>query len=574
MSGLELILLMLAAATGLRIIADRGRVPYATLLVLGGLGLASIPTLPRIAAPPDVLFLIFLPPLLYWSAAQFPLRDLRRASGPILRLAVVMVLVTCVAVALVIHAIDWHFTWAAAFALGAIVAPPDPVAVLSLIRSLRLPNELARLLEGEGLLNDATALVSYRLAVAAAITGVFAPRSAAAQFLVVGFGGAAFGLLAGAVLLRLRRLTRGVDVADSTLSLLTPFAVYLSAEALGCSGVIAVVAAAMYIGRRIQVIFSPTTRLQNASMWTVVTFLLESLAFILVGIELPLVIRDLDRATILLLIREAAIVFACIVVVRVLWVFPSAYVGRLIGRWAHRGETPLPSWRRVLFVGYAGVRGADSLVIALALPLTTLSGQPFPARDRIVFITFCVIFATLLIQAPTLRPLVHWLRLGTDVSMADEEAHARLTYAEAALSALDLFTAADLRYPEVARYLRQRYRQRARRWAAQEARQSATAPSEIVHRHWVTSPPSHEAGILDEERGIEYARLRSAMILAERRALIGLRDDGTIGDDVMATVQRELDFEQILLDGGQPVGEPPREVRLPSEGESPSELPK
>jgi hypothetical protein len=161
---------------------------------------------------------------------------------------------------------------------------------------------------------------------------------------------------------------------------------------------------------------------------------------------------------------------------------------------------------------------------------------------------------------------VRWLDLGTDAAMADEEAHARLTSAEAGLRALDQFASDDLKYPEVARYLRQRYRQRARRWAAQEARQAEYVPSEIDHRHSVTSPPSHEAGLLDEQRGIEYARIRAVMLLAERQAVIGLRDDGTIGDDVMATVQRELDFEQILLEGGQPVGEPPHEVRVSPEG--------
>jgi len=562
-AGLELILLMLAASTGLRIVAEHRRIPYATLLVFGGVGLAAIPNLPRIATPPDVLFLIFIPPLLYWGAASFPLRDLRRASGAILRLAVLMVLVSCAAVAVTIHAIDPWFTWSAAFALGAIVAPPDPVAVLSVLRPLRLPREVTRVIEGEGLLNDATALVLYRVAVLAAVTKVFSPWKASLQFVVVGIGGAAVGLAAGAIVLRIRRLTRGIDVADSTVSLLTPFAVFLAAEALGSSGVIAVVAAAMYIARGMAPIFTPATRIQNTSMWTVTTFLLESLAFIIVGIELPLVVHHLSWSTLLLLMREAAIIFACMLVARLLWIFPSAYAGQLIGRWTGRNRGPFSQWRRVLFVGCAGVRGADSLVIALTLPLTATGDAPFPARDRIIFITFCVIFATLALQAPALRPLARWLQLGTDPATADEEAHARLTSAEAALRALDDVAADGLRYPEVARYLRQRYRQRARRWAAQEVRQAERAPSEIDHHHLVSSPPSHEAGELDERRGTEYARLRSAMIRAERQAVIGLRDDGTIGDDVLATVQRELDFEQILLEGDQPVGEAPREIRLP-----------
>jgi CPA1 family monovalent cation:H+ antiporter len=565
MSGLELILLLLAASTGLRILAERWRLPYATLLVLGGLALAAIPGLPRVTVAPEVLFLVFVPPLLYWGAAAFPLRDLRRSSGPILRLAVLMVLITAGATAAVIHSIDREFTWPAALALGAIVAPPDPVAILSLLRWMRLPREVERILEGEGLLNDATALVLYRVAVAAAVTGVLAPWRSVLQFLAVGVGGAAIGLALGVAILWLRRFTRRIDVADNTVSLLTPFAVYLAAEAVRASGVIAVVAAAMYIGRNIQRTISPASRIQNVSMWTVTTFLLESLVFILVGIELPYIIRDLQGAAIILLIGEAAVVFVCLVAVRVLWVFPSTYIGRPIDRWIRGSHERLPSWRDVLFVGWAGVRGGDSLVIALALPLATATGQPFPARDRIIFITFCVIFASLVVQAPTLRPFARLLGLHADGRAEDEEAHARLTSAEAGLRALDDIAKRDSPYPEVARYLRQRHRQRARRWAAQEAKRLENHPSEIEHQHSVSSPPSHEFGALDEKRAAEYSRIRSTMIGAERRALLELRDSGAIGDDVMANVNRELDLEQMLLDSSQPVVEPTREVQVASE---------
>jgi monovalent cation/hydrogen antiporter len=568
MSGLELVLLLLAASMCLRILAERWQIPYATLLVLAGLALAEIPHLPRIELAPDVLFLVFVPPLLYWGSATFPLRDLRRSSGPILRLAVLMVLVSSVAVAVVIRAIDPAFTWAAAFTLGAVISPPDPVAVLSVMRSVRLPRDVERILEGEGLLNDATALVLYRIAVAAAVTGVFAPEAAALQFLMVSVGGAVIGIAMGVLILRLRRLTQHIDVADSTFSLLTPFASYLAAEALQCSGVIAVVATGMYIGRNIQAIMQPASRMQTTSMWAVTTYLLESLIFILIGIELPYIVRDLEPATIASLIGEAAVIFACIVVVRLVWLFPSAYVGASVGNLIRRTHAPPRPWRQILFVGWAGVRGGDSLVIALALPLATTTGQPFPARERIIFITFCVILATLVIQAPTLRPLAHVLGLHADGSVQDEEAHARLASAEAGLVALDELPRDGVEYPEVLRYLRQRHLQRARRWAADEARRVHDRPGEIDHRHFVSSPPSHEAGALDERRTVEYRRIRSAMIAAERRALFGLRDDGTIGDDVMTTVQYELDLEQMLLDSAQPVVEPPSEVRVPRDGET------
>jgi CPA1 family monovalent cation:H+ antiporter len=562
MHGLELVLLMLAASTALRVLAERWRFPYATLLVLGGLALAAIPNVPRVALQPEVLFLVFVPPLLYWAAASFPLRDLQRSSGPILRLAILLVVFSTVVVALVIHTIDPVFTWAASFTLGAIVSPPDPVAVLSVMRSTPLPRQLERILEGEGLLNDASALVLYRVAVAAAVTGAFSLWKASLQFLLVSIGGAVIGFVIGIVVVRVRRLTRRIDVADNTVSLLTPFATYLTAEALDCSGVIAVVVTGMYVARNLAPVLLPTSRVQNTNMWAVVTFLLESLAFILVGIEIPVITHDLNAPALAMLIREALVVFAAVALARVAWVFPSNYVGRRIGRLVSRTQETFPGWRSIAFVGWAGVRGGDSLVIALALPFTVASGQPFPARDQIIFITFGVILLSLVGQAPTLRPLARKLGLQSDSRADDEEAHARLTTAEAALRALDELSKKDLPYPEVARYLRQRYRQRARRWAAQEARGPALGPTEIDHQHSVSLPPSHQGGMRDELRAAEYERLRSAMIAAERRALVGLRDAGTIGDDVMATVQRELDFEQIVLEGSQPVVEAPREANI------------
>lgn len=559
MAGLELILLLLAVSAALRIIAERLTIPYSALLVVGGLGLAFVPRLPPVTLSPDVLFLVFVPPLLYWGAASFPLRDFRREIGPILRLAVIMVLVSIVAVAAVAHAIDPQLTWAAAFALGAIISPPDPVAVLSVMRSLRLPRAIESILEGEGLLNDATALVAYRMAVAAAVTGAFSPWRATLQFAVASVGGVIVGVAIGWIVIGIHRLTKSVAVAENTVSLLTPFAAYLPAELVGASGVVAVVAAAMYVARSVSTAGGAATRLQNTAMWSVVTFLLESLVFILVGLELRAVAHALDASSGRSLIGETAIICACIVLVRVLWVLPSTYISRSIGRWLRGSNEKLPSWRQVVFIGWAGIRGGDSLVIALALPFTTATGAPFPARDRIVFITFSVILVTLVLQSPTLRPMARWLNLHGDERADDEEAHARLTAAEAGLRVLDSPNLGDVQYPEVPRYLRQRHRQRARRWAAREARQLEKRPDETRHDHFVTAP-AHGAGVLDEQRAAEYRRIRSTMIRAEQQALLALRDRGEIGDDVMRTVQRELDLEQVLLDSPEPVIEPSREL--------------
>ena len=554
MAGLELVLLLLAASAGLRLIAERVAIPYAAILVVGGLLLALIPGLPRVALPPDVLFLIFVPPLLYWGAASFALRDFRREGGPIVRLAVLLVIVSTAAVAVTARALHPSFTWAAAITLGAIVSPPDPVAVLSVARTLRAPREIESILEGEGLVNDATALVIYRLAVAAAVTGTFAPSHAALDFLLAGAGGIGIGLLVGVIVTQVQRYTRSVPAVSATVSLLTPFASYLPAELVGASGILSVVATALYASRRVPKLVGAETRVLLISIWTVVTFVLESLVFILVGLELPSVLRALERIPLPTLLREAALVTLCLVVVRLAWVIPTAYGFRWLGRLIRVSHEPLASWQSVLFVAWAGLRGGDSLVLALALPLQTASGARFPAREQIIFITFCVIFATLVVQGPTLAPMLRWLGLSVEAGDKAEESHARLAVAESGLRKLDDPAFADSPYPEVTRYLRQRHRQRARRWAAVDTQPHDDKPGDKAHEHFILAP-SHEAGALDEHRAAEYRRIRSAMLDAEQKTVVELRDDGVIANDVMRRIQRDLDLETLLLQTSEPVGE-------------------
>ena len=561
MPALELILLLLAVSAALRMLAAPLAVPYAVLLVIGGLLLALVPGLPRPKLPPDVLFLVFVPPLIYWGAASFALRDLRRELGPILRLAVLMPLVSIAAVAVTAHAMDPAFTWAAAFTLGAIVSFPDPVAVLSVLRSLGVAREIESILEGEGLLNDAVGIIAYRFAVAAAVTHTFSPRTALLQFLLGGAGGVLVGIAVGYVAAYAHRLTRNISVVQNTVSLLTPFASYLAAEALGASGVLAVVTTGMHMARVLPDIAGPASRLERAALWNVVSFLLESLIFILVGLELPVVTRALHTYPTGTLLRETALIVVCVVVVRMLWVVPSAYVGRWIGRKIRGAAGPVPPFSWIAFVGWVGLRGGDSVVIALALPQVTALGQPFPAREQIVFIAFAVTFVTLVVQGPTLAPLARALRLKGDGREDEEEAHARLTAAEAGLAVLDTAAVRSSSRPEVVRYLGQRHRQRARRWAAREAalKEHGTAEPELSHDHATVAPPS-DAGAIDDARSEEYRRLRQEMINAEQSALVAMRDRDEIPDDVMRRVQRDLDFEAMLLDTRHPVAAPPTEV--------------
>jgi Na+/H+ antiporter len=560
MAGLELVLLLLAVSAGLRLLAERVAIPYAAILVVGGLLLALIPRLPRVTVPPEVLFLVFVPPLLYWGAASFALRDFRRQIGPIGRLAVLLVIVSTAAVAVTARALHPSFTWAAALTLGAIVSPPDPVAVLSVTRPLRAPRLIDSILEGEGLVNDATALVIYRLAVAAAVTGTFSLAHGALAFLFAAAGGVAIGLLVGVIVTQVQRVTRSVPAVSATVSLLTPFASYLPAELVGASGILAVVATALYASRRVPKLVGPETRVLLVSIWTVVTFVLESLVFILVGLELPAVLHALEHIPLSTLLIESAIVTLCLVLVRLVWVIPSAYAFKSLGRLLFGIREPLPSWQSVVFVAWAGLRGGDSLVLALALPLETATGVRFPAREQIIFITFCVIFASLVVQGPTLAPMLRWLGLSVEESDDAEESHARLVVAESGLRKLDDPALADTQYPEVIRYLRQRHRQRARRWAAIDTGPQDGEGRTVGHDHFILAP-SHEAGALDERRAAEYRRIRAAMLDAEQDAVVGLRDDGAIDYDVMRRIQRDLDLETLLLQTSEPVGDSVSDIR-------------
>jgi CPA1 family monovalent cation:H+ antiporter len=540
MAGLELVLFLLAASAALQVLARRWRLPHPVLLVLGGAALALVPGLPRIRLDPETVFLVFVPPLLYWASFTTSLRDFWRVLWPIMRLGVLLVLITIGAVAFTAHALTPEFTWAAAFALAAIVAAPDPVAATAVMRPLGAPSTLVSILEGEGLVNDATALVAYRVAVAAAVTGSFSPAHATGGLLITGVGGVAVGLAVGWAIVRVRRQIRVLPVVENTVSLLTPFAAYLPANGIGVSGVLAVVAVGLYLGREGPRLTPAATRVQAEAMWSMVGFLLESLVFILTGFELPYVVRALRHHSPGQLLWYSLAISAVVIAVRMAYVVPSAYARRVYARLARADGRGLPPWRWVLFVGWAGVRGGDSLVIALALPVVTATGARFPARDLIIFVTFAVIFATLVLQGLTLRPLLRALKLGDDRRVQSEEAHARRVAAEAGLRRLEDVAARERVDADVFSRLRAKSRSRVRRWGALDRERHGADDDE--HRALATSNG-------DEGTAASYRKVRGDMIAAERLAIVDLRDRGVIGDDVMRRIQRDLDLETMLLDG-------------------------
>lgn len=524
MHEIETVLALLVIVAALVMLARKFDVPYPIVLVLGGLLLGFVPGLPEVRLDPKIVFLLFLPPILYSAAVFTSFRQFRANLRPISLLAVGLVLTTTVAIAVVAHAAIEGLTWPAAFALGAIVSPPDAVAATAITRKLGVPQRIVTILEGESLVNDASALIAYRMALAAAVTGLFSIADAAMRFALVGIGGVVVGLAVGWLAARARRRVDDPPV-QITLSLLTPFAAYLPAEALGVSGVLAVVTTGLYIGGS-SLGLSPGTRLQALAVWEVVVFLLNGLIFILIGLQLPGIMAGLSDYPPLKLVGYAALISVTAVVVRFLWVFLASYLPRLLSR-SLRERDPYPGWRNVTVVAWTGMRGVVSLAAAFALPFTLPSGDPFPQRELILFLTFGVILATLVLQGLSLPWLLRRLGVVDAEAHAREERHARLEAARAAIARLEQLSAENGDHAEHLDRLRWRYERRNRRLALD------------------LSAPENE---LCEMISGAYERLRRDLLNAERDVIRRLRDDGVISDEVMLRIDRELDLEETRVE--------------------------
>lgn len=532
MHHLELILILLGAAAALELLARRIGVPHPVLLVLGGLALALTPGLPRIGMDPETVFLVFIPPLLYRAALLTSWRDFRSHLRAILTMAVLILLGTVAAVAAVAHSLTAEFTWASAFILGAIVSPPDAVAAVAVMRRLGVPRSVVTILEGEGLVNDATALVAFRVAMTAVVTGTFSASQAAVGFVIAAAGGIAIGFAVAGLVVLIRRKVGRSPLVENTISILTPFAAFIPADRLGVSGVLAVVTTGLTLGRVGPRLVSPETRLQAQALWEMITFLLEGLIFILIGLYLPTSIEALRHHPLGELLGFAATISAVVVLVRLLGVFPAAYGLRFVARTAGM-KWKYPKWQEVAFVGWAGMRGGDSLVIALALPLATNTGAAFPARELIIFITFAVILVTLVLQGFTFGAAVRLLGLRDDGMDREEEVEARKKSIEAGLAHLERLAQKPGVPADHIQDLRDHHARRLHHLMGKD--QPALFPEK-------------------RERMKVYRELRLEMLLAERQTLIRLRDDGTISDGVMQAIQRDLDLEVTLLEQDEKAG--------------------
>ena len=523
MDDIELILGLLLVVAVLVTVARRIELPYPIVLVLGGLLLALVPGLPALELDPDVVFLLFLPPLVYLAAVFTSLREFRAKLRLILLLAVGLVLWTTGAVALVAHVVIPNMTWAVAFVLGAIVAPPDAVAATAIVRRLGVPRRLVTLLEGESLLNDATALIAYRFAVAAVVTGSFSPSRALVTFFGAAAGGVLIGLAAGWVATEVRRRLNDPPV-EIIISLLTPFAAYLPAEQLGASGVVAAVTCGLYLGWFLPEIASAEQRLQGQAVWQMLEFLLNGVIFMLIGLQLRGVVAELNLPPLTLVWYAVAISLAAILA-RLAWVFPAVYLPYVFSSTIRRSSSP-PSWPHVGIVAWTGMRGVVSLAAALALPFTTADGSPFPERHLVIFLTFSVILVTLVLQGLSLPLLIRWLGLAEDGSEEHEEAHARIAASEAALVRLDALQEEWPAHRELIDDLRAHYDHRTRHVGAHH---------------------DSENGAVDQEL-VEHRLIRQAVIRSEREVVEQLRRSGEINDDVMRRIQRDLDLEEARME--------------------------
>jgi CPA1 family monovalent cation:H+ antiporter len=513
-----LLLALIVAVAGLSVLARLVRVPYPILLVLGGLVIGFVPGMPTVEMPPELVLVAFLPPLLYWAGFFSSPRDLRADARAISLAAVGLVLVTMVAVAAVAHAVVEDMSWPAAFALGAIVSPTDPLAATAIGRRLGVPRRIITLLEGESLVNDATALVAYRIAVAA-VGGGFVVWQAGLGFVVTAAGGVAVGLVAGWLVAELRRRL-DEPVVEIVVSVFTGYAAYLPAELLGVSGVLAAVTAGIYVGWRAPELASPSTRLLGFSFWEVLVYLANAVLFILVGLQLQPILAELDGTAVAVLVGQGVLVSAVVVGVRLGWVFSVPYLIRAIDR------RPSQVMRRAgarerLVVGWSGMRGAVSLAAALALPLD------FPLRNLILFLTFAVILATLVVQGLTLPTLIRRLRVQGDDAEEREELRARLAAANAALERLDELAGEDWTRDDTVERLHGLYDFRRRRLK-------------------VRAGKIEDDGA--EDRSLAYQRLVRELLQAQRGAIVRLRNQGVISNDVMHRIERELDLEDTRLE--------------------------
>jgi len=520
----QIFLILLVVLAGTALLARRVNIAPAILLLLAGIALAFVPGMPTLELPPELVLLLVLPPLIYSASVAMSWREFKHNLRPIILLAVGCVIFTAFSVAAATHYLI-GLPWTIGFLLGAIVAPPDAVAPLAIARRLGIPRRILVVLEGEGLANDATALILYRFALVAILSGTFSLSKATGTFAAIVAGEILFGSAVGWLSLRARHWARDPQV-EITLSLITPYIAYWVPEHFGGSGVIATVTCGLYMSWNGPLLISSATRLQGIFFWDLIIYLIEGLLFLLTGFQMRLLYEKSKAFPLDDILVATALVSVIVIVARFAWVYPATYLPRVMSK-SLRQRDPSPPWQWVFILSFAGLRGAVSLAAALALPFTLASGEAFPDRDLILFVSFGVIFVTLVGLGLSLPQVVRWLgvlQAGRAEHIAEHESEiaARREALGVALQSLDALTEDRELSDEVVRLLRARHEIRANQ-----------LPDSL-------NPDAHDVSAAG-------TALTRELIAAERKFIHVLLRDGKITDEIRRRIERDLDLEEASL---------------------------
>ena len=533
MNNFEIVIFIMTILIVLSAFTDKIKLPFPILLVGVGLVIGFVPFLPNLALDPDIVFLIFLPPLLFDAAFKTSWLDFKKEIRPISTLAITLVFFTTTIVAVAAHYLIPGFSWPLAFVLGAIVSPPDAVAATSITKGLGLNRKVITIIEGESLVNDASALIAYRYAVAAAISGTFVLWEAGLQFLFVSVGGIAVGLIIGYIMVFAHKKISENAVVETCLSLLTPFIAYLLAERIHTSGVLAVVTAGLLISWRAREVFSFQTRLQTNVVWNTLIFLMNGLVFILIGLQLPEIVKSFEGDRLYRIIGYGLVISLVTIVIRILWVFAGAYHQTVFKQKKPEvvDESAPTSWKNVLIVAWTGTRGVVSLATALALPLTLQNGSPFPQRNAILLLAFIVILVTLVVQGLTLPLLIRVLKIKPEVrQQKQEEDDLQLNLSENTLHFIDQHFTLELE-DNVLQQVRRRYEFNYRMLS------NKNADNRKEQRQYASQ--------------LNYANqlllARSEVIKFQREILLKYHTEGTFNDETLTKYERELDIEELQI---------------------------
>jgi len=526
--NLLVILSLLFTISMLTMLSDKLRVSYPILLVIGGLLISLIPGIPNISIGPDLVFLIFLPPLLYAAAWNTSWKDFWAMKRPISLLSFGLVIFTSVVVAFVSNAIIPEFPLAYGFLLGGIISPPDAVAATSVLQGLKIPKRVVTILEGESLVNDASSLIVFRFALAAIVTGQFSFWDASKSFLLVAGMGIIIGLTIGHIMYFIHRFLPTTPSIDAGITLISPYIMYITAEHFHFSGVLSVVVGGLFLSYRSQEIFNYESRLPLYAIWETLIFLLNGFVFILIGLQLPTIIKELEGYSIGEAILYAVIISILTIIIRIIWVFPGAYLPRVLLK-SIRDKEPRPTWQTVFLVAWSGMRGVVSLASALAIPLT-LNGNAFPHRNLILFITFIVILFTLVVQGLSLKPLIRILNIRVNEKESEklQTQSLRIHLAESVLAHIDTNYMDDINHDAYKR-VRDRYERMI----------------EVAKKKLDQAEDVEEGGAFLPR----YRQMLIELVEVRRRELNRVRHSGDYDEELIREREWELDLEEARLRG-------------------------